>query len=375
MALDAGAGRRRRRRRGDLRRRPDDDDHHEHVRGQPRGRRRAHGRQPGDAGQRRPRRRVSADSTATASAVYSTFAGNLRGPTAFADAANGLTGVRAEPPSWPTPPRPASRMTAGPLRQRGLAGRPQLRRPATRRRPRGSVPSRPTAGPPSRFAPGPGSAAVDALAGAACPATDQRGLPRPAARRLRRRRRRGSAGRRWRRRLRCRARRPRRPAAISALSPEPVRLPRRPLGRQRRQGRPRPCSSARRSAPPCATASTAPPRSPSPSPSRPPGAARAGAASGRPPPSPAPSAACAPSAEGQLRPPGRRRPELLPLHRPPAPQGPRAGALQPRGQAAPPRHGALRAGHQGLPHRPLTARRRVLTSAVARGGPRGLPTR
>jgi hypothetical protein len=34
-------------------------------------------------------------------------------------------------------------------------------------------------GPTLTFAPGPGSAAIDALAGAACPATDQRGLPRP----------------------------------------------------------------------------------------------------------------------------------------------------------------------------------------------------
>ena len=115
----------------------------------------------------------------------------------------------------------------------------------------------------------------------------------------------------------------------------------------------RPSPSASRSAPRSSTASTAPPGSPSPSRSPRPAGARAGrCVQARAPPGPAPAAACASSSlQGQLRPPGRRRPELLPLHGPPAAQGPGARALPPGGQAAAPGHGARRPRRQGLPHR------------------------
>ncbi len=119
-----------------------------------------------------------ADSSATASAAYTTFSGNLRGPNAVAFGANGLAGGRAEASILADPAPACQGATAGPLRNVALPGDPSCPGPRLDGDPR-LGPLAANGGPTLTLAPGPGSAAIDALAGAACPATDQRGLPRP----------------------------------------------------------------------------------------------------------------------------------------------------------------------------------------------------
>jgi CSLREA domain-containing protein len=214
---------------------------------------------------------------------------------------------------------------------------------------------------------------VNALVGVPCPGTDQRGLPR--------RRPLGA----------CDAGavevQPSEPGAAGVAQPtpgaatratpglvpllEPVRLPGGPLGRQRRR--------ADQVAPgqgPDRRHRALPPRR------RRAGhlhhhharAGAASAASGRAPPTRAPSAASAPRgsrAASPARAPPARTPSASPA----------ACAARPCRRAAtrwsPSCRGRRRQGrpgHQGLPDRAPTARGRVLTSAVARGAPRGLPT-
>jgi hypothetical protein len=119
------------------------------------------------------------DSSAiSASAEYSTFAGNLRGPASFADAANGAVGGRVASSILADAAPACQNFTAGPLRNVALPGDPSCAGPRLDGDPR-LGPLAANGGPTLTLAPGPGSAAIDALAGAACPATDQRGLPRP----------------------------------------------------------------------------------------------------------------------------------------------------------------------------------------------------
>ncbi len=120
-----------------------------------------------------------ADSSATASAMWSTFAGNLRGPNSFATAANGLAGGRAEASILADPVPACQGATTGPLRNVALPGDASCPAPRLDGLPL-LGPLAANGGPTQTLLPGAGSAAIDALAGAACPATDQRGLPRPA---------------------------------------------------------------------------------------------------------------------------------------------------------------------------------------------------
>jgi CSLREA domain-containing protein len=121
---------------------------------------------------------VAVESTATASAAYSTFSGNLRGPNPFPEDANGLDDVRVEASILADAAPACQAVTAGPLRNVALPGDPSCPGPRLDGDPR-LGPLGANGGPTQTLLPGPGSAAIDALAGAACPATDQRGLPRP----------------------------------------------------------------------------------------------------------------------------------------------------------------------------------------------------
>jgi CSLREA domain-containing protein len=123
---------------------------------------------------------IYVDSSAVAaSAEYSTFSGNLRGPASFADAANGMIGVRVASSILADAAPACQNVTAGPLRNVALPGDPSCGGPRLDGDPR-LGPLAANGGPTLTLAPGAGSAAIDALAGAACPAADQRGLPRPA---------------------------------------------------------------------------------------------------------------------------------------------------------------------------------------------------
>ncbi len=213
-------------------------------------------------------------------------------------------------------------------------------------------------GPTPTMLPGAGSAAINALVGVPCPGTDQRGLPRPqlggcdagAVEVQPSRARRG-------RRRRARRRRGGRGPARLGPEPEPGRLPGRRLGRQRRGSEGQVTSGEgadrhHRPLPPGRRRAghlhghQAGPRPAQGQALRGPGRGQAGRQALRP----------HQEAPRQLRPPGRRRPEQLPLHRAPprAQAGPRP--LQPGGPPPPAGHRPGRAGHQGLPHRPLTRR-------------------
>jgi CSLREA domain-containing protein len=120
-----------------------------------------------------------ADSSSTTSAAWSTFAGNLRGPNTIASAANGVFGGRVEASILADAAPACLNVTAGPLRNVALPGDPSCPGPRLDGDP-ALGPLAANGGPTQTLLPGPASAAIDALAGAACPATDQRGLPRPA---------------------------------------------------------------------------------------------------------------------------------------------------------------------------------------------------
>ena len=121
---------------------------------------------------------LSVESNATADVEYSTFAGNLRGPAPFPDAANGVAGGRVAASILADAAPACQNVTAGPLRSVTLPGDASCPGPRLEGDPR-LGPLAANGGPTATLLPGPGSAAIDALAGAACPATDQRGLPRP----------------------------------------------------------------------------------------------------------------------------------------------------------------------------------------------------
>ncbi len=120
-----------------------------------------------------------ADSSVLAArAEFSTFFGNLRGPATFADGANGLAGGSAAGSILADPAPACQNVAPGPLRNVALPGDPSCAGPRLDGDPR-LGPLAANGGPTLTLAPGAGSAAIDALAGAACPAADQRGLPRP----------------------------------------------------------------------------------------------------------------------------------------------------------------------------------------------------
>ena len=119
-----------------------------------------------------------ADSSATASATYSTFSGNLRGPNSVAIGANGLAGGRVEASILADAAPACQNAAAGPLRNVALPGDASCPGPRLDGDPALGLLTA-NGGPTLTLAPGPGSVAIDALAGAGCPATDQRGLPRP----------------------------------------------------------------------------------------------------------------------------------------------------------------------------------------------------
>ena len=121
---------------------------------------------------------VFADSSSTTDVEYSTFSGNLRGPASFAEGANGVAGGRVAAPILADPAPACQNVTAGPLRSVTLPGDASCPGPRLEGDPR-LGPLAANGGPTATLLPGPGSAAIDALAGAPCPATDQRGLPRP----------------------------------------------------------------------------------------------------------------------------------------------------------------------------------------------------
>ncbi len=297
-----------------------------------------------------------ADSSSTASAAWSTFAGNLRGPVSFANAANGLDRRprRGLHPGRPRPGVPGR--DRRPAAQRRAARRPQLPRPAPRRRS--------AARPPRRQRRADADAAARAW---------ERGHRRP-----------GRGG--------LPGDRPARPAPAGRLGgcdagavevqPPPAGAAAAPrttaTAKARRLSALRLSPAAFRAAASGgsigALAKALQQRKPIGTTVRytldgaarvtftitKPAAGRRGGQAlreaGR---RPAGRSALRahPEAEGQLRPPGRRRPEQLPLHRPPAPQGPGARALPPGGQAAAARHRARRPGRQGIPDRALTPAR------------------
>ena len=119
-----------------------------------------------------------ADSSSTTDVEYSTFSGNLRGPVSFPEGANGVAGGRVAGAILADPAPACQNVTAGPVRSVTLPGDASCPGPRLEGDPR-LGPLAANGGPTPTFLPGPGSAAIDALAGAACPATDQRGLPRP----------------------------------------------------------------------------------------------------------------------------------------------------------------------------------------------------
>ena len=118
------------------------------------------------------------DPNGTADVEYSTFSGNLRGPASFADAANGVAGGRVTGSILADPAPACQKVAAGPLMSVTLPGDAGCPGPRLEGDPR-LGPLAANGGPTLTLLPGPGSAAIDALAGAPCPPTDQRGLPRP----------------------------------------------------------------------------------------------------------------------------------------------------------------------------------------------------
>lgn len=118
------------------------------------------------------------DSNGTADVEYSTFSGNLRGPASFAEAANGVEGGRVAGSILADSAPACLNVTAGPLRRVTLPGDGSCPGPRLKGDPV-LGPLAANGGPTATLLPGPGSAAIDALGGAPCPATDQRGLPRP----------------------------------------------------------------------------------------------------------------------------------------------------------------------------------------------------
>ena len=156
------------------------DDHHEHLRGEPRRGRRAHERQPGDARQGRRRGRLDVEFERASARAPSTrpspatCAGPRPSPTPRTASVGGRVASSILADAAPA----CQNVTAGPLRNVALPGDPSCAGPRLDGDPR-LGPLAANGGPTLTLAPGPGSAAVNALAGSACPAIDQRGLPRP----------------------------------------------------------------------------------------------------------------------------------------------------------------------------------------------------
>jgi CSLREA domain-containing protein len=107
---------------------------------------------------------------------YATFAGNLRG--AGSQGANGIQGGRVAASILADPAPACVSITASLLLNVALAGDPSCAGPRLDGDPR-LGPLADNGGPTPTMLPGPGSVAINALAGAPCPNTDQRGLPRP----------------------------------------------------------------------------------------------------------------------------------------------------------------------------------------------------
>ncbi len=110
---------------------------------------------------------------------WSTFAGNTRSADSEKDAANGVANAQVNA-SIVADAAPACRSVT-------TAGLPNVVRPGETSCGGPSVFGEPglgglaaNGGPTPTLLPGPGSIAIDALGGVPCPATDQRGLPRPA---------------------------------------------------------------------------------------------------------------------------------------------------------------------------------------------------
>jgi CSLREA domain-containing protein len=116
------------------------------------------------------------DPMGVGSVEYATFAGNLRG--AGSQGANGIQGGRVAASILADPAPACVSITASLLRNVALAGDPSCAGPRLDGDPR-LGPLADNGGPTPTMLPGPGSVAINALAGAPCPGTDQRGLPRP----------------------------------------------------------------------------------------------------------------------------------------------------------------------------------------------------
>ena len=255
-------------------------------------------------------------------------------------------------------------MTAGPLRSVTLPGDAGCPGPRLEGDPR-LGPLTANGGPTLTLLPGAGSVAIDALAGVPCPATDQRGLPRPrlggcdagsvevqpedavatgpgagatsssTARRV--------SG------LRLRPATFRAAGAGGSIGTLTTALARRARDRHHRRLPPR----RRR-----------PSHLHDPQAPRGPAGGQALRSAGRCPTRGSPLHPPA-NAHGQLRPPGGARPEQLPLHRPPASQGPPSGVVHPGRQTAPDRARGRGDRHPGLPDRAVRMRRTIAFVAGA----------
>ena len=112
----------------------------------------------------------------TATVEYSTFAANARG--LGSGGPNGILGARVAASILADPAPACNTVIVSLLRNVALPGDPSCPGPRLDGDPR-LGPLAANGGPTLTLAPGAGSIAIDALAGAPCPATDQRGLPRP----------------------------------------------------------------------------------------------------------------------------------------------------------------------------------------------------